>query len=98
MARIRKARKRNRKIESDVVRPVHPVVIVVTRVNRVVVPILIAVNQHQVQVRVGITSAPKFTYSCVLTEICFSSFGIHLFIRKLSIFYKPKNFNIFSRL
>lgn len=51
MARIRKARKRNRKIESDEIRPVHPVVIVVTRVNLVVVRILIAVNQHQVQVR-----------------------------------------------
>lgn len=51
MARIRKARKRNRKIESEGIRPVHPVVIVVTQVNLVVVRIQIAAIRHRVQVR-----------------------------------------------
>lgn len=50
MARIRKVRKRNPKIGNDEIRPVHPVAIVVTQVIRAVVPILIAVIRHQVQV------------------------------------------------
>lgn len=49
--RIRKARKRNRKIESDEIHRVRPAVTVVTQVSLAVVQILIAVNQHLVQVR-----------------------------------------------
>lgn len=53
MAKIRKERKRNQRVESDEIRPVHLVAIVVTQVIRAVVPILIAVIRHQVQVRLG---------------------------------------------
>lgn len=54
MARIRKARKRNRKIESDGIRLAHPVVIVANQVNLVVVRIQIAAIRHLVQVRMDV--------------------------------------------